>query len=96
MPTQILFASMDPLVCPVLNHAVYVEMIGMQGLGWKFLIGRVLSDLLSTLKNCLQVLIQSSKGGEAWNPQPPQGSFNLREPVLPFERLDFHSWPLTG
>ena len=28
MPTQIFFASMDPLVCPVLNLAVYVEMFG--------------------------------------------------------------------
>ncbi len=35
MPTQIFFASMDPLVCPVLNLAVYVEMFGMQGSGWK-------------------------------------------------------------
>ncbi len=26
---------MDPLVCPVLNLAVYVEMFGTQGLGWK-------------------------------------------------------------
>jgi hypothetical protein len=33
MPMQILFASMDPLVCPVLNLAVYVEMFGTQGLG---------------------------------------------------------------
>ncbi len=31
MPMQIFFASMDPLVCPVLNHAVYVEMFGTQG-----------------------------------------------------------------
>ncbi len=36
MPTQIFFASMDPLVCPVLNLAVFVEMFGMQGFGWKF------------------------------------------------------------
>jgi hypothetical protein len=35
MPTQIFFASMDPLVCPVLNLAVYVEMFGMQGSGRK-------------------------------------------------------------
>ena len=33
MPTQIFFASMDPLVCPVLNLAVYVEMFGMHGVG---------------------------------------------------------------
>ena len=33
MPTQILFASMDPLVCPYLNLAVYVEMFGTGGLG---------------------------------------------------------------
>jgi hypothetical protein len=36
MPTQIFFASMDPLVCPVLNLAVYVEMFGTQGLGQIF------------------------------------------------------------
>ena len=35
MPTQILFASMDPLVCPYLNLAVYVEMFGTGGLGRK-------------------------------------------------------------
>ena len=33
MPTQIFFASMDPLVCPVLNLAVYVEMFGTEGVG---------------------------------------------------------------
>jgi hypothetical protein len=35
MPTQFFFASMDPLVCPVLNFAVYVEMLGTQGWGRK-------------------------------------------------------------
>ncbi len=35
MPTQIFFASMDPLVCPVLNLAVYIEMFGTQGPGQK-------------------------------------------------------------
>jgi hypothetical protein len=33
MPTQILFVSMDPLVCPYLNLAVYIEMFGTGGLG---------------------------------------------------------------
>ncbi len=32
------FALMDPLVCPVLNLAVYVKMFGMQGPGQKFFI----------------------------------------------------------
>ena len=35
MPTQILFASMDPLVCPYLNLAVHIEMFGSGGLGRK-------------------------------------------------------------
>ena len=35
MPTQILFGSMDPLVCPLLNLAVYVEMFGTRGFGRK-------------------------------------------------------------
>jgi hypothetical protein len=35
MPTQFFFASMDPLVCHVLNLAVYVEMFGTQGSGQK-------------------------------------------------------------
>jgi hypothetical protein len=56
MPT-LFFASMDPLACPVLNLAVYIEMFGTQGLGQKILIEKVLADFLSTLKNCLQVLI---------------------------------------
>jgi hypothetical protein len=62
MPMQVFFASMDPLVRPVLNLAVYVDMFGMQGLGQKKLIGRVLADLLSTLKNCSQVLISNQQG----------------------------------
>jgi hypothetical protein len=33
MPTQIFFASIDRLACPVLNLALYVEMFGTQGLG---------------------------------------------------------------
>jgi hypothetical protein len=33
MPTQIFFASMDPLICPVLNPAVYAEVFGTEGLG---------------------------------------------------------------
>ncbi len=34
MTTQIFFASMDPLICPVLNLAVYVEMFGTdEGVG---------------------------------------------------------------
>jgi hypothetical protein len=36
MPTQIFFASMDLLVCPVLNLAFCIKMFGTQGLGWKF------------------------------------------------------------
>ena len=40
MPTQIFFASMDPLVCPVLNLAVYVEMFGTQGVGNNIFHGR--------------------------------------------------------
>lgn len=39
MPTQIFFASMDPLVCPVLNLAIYVEMFGTEGVGRKIFEG---------------------------------------------------------
>jgi hypothetical protein len=57
MPMQIFFAPINPRVCPVLNLAVYIEMFGTQGLGRKILIGRVLTDFLIILANCLQVLI---------------------------------------
>ena len=39
MPTQIFFVSMDLLVCPVLNLAVYVEMFGTEGVGRKIFEG---------------------------------------------------------
>ena len=35
MPTQIIFGSMDPLVCPLMNLAVYVEKFGTRGFGRK-------------------------------------------------------------
>ena len=66
--TLIFFALMDPIVCPVLNLAVYVEMFGTQDWGRFFLIGRVLADLLSTLKNCLQVLISKQQGQGSLEP----------------------------
>ncbi len=56
MPTQIFFALMDPLVCPVLNLAVYVELFGTQGSGRKFV------DWKSTCKftEYLEILFASS------------------------------------
>jgi hypothetical protein len=55
MPTHFFFASMDPLVCPVLNHAVYVEMFGTQGLG------QITHRFAEYLENCLQVLISNQQ-----------------------------------
>ena len=97
MPTQIFFVSMDPLVCPVLNLAVYIKMFGTHGLGSNFFDWKSTCRFAEYLEKIVRKFsFQSSKGGEAWNPQPPQGSFNLREPVWPFEGLDFPLWPLAG
>ena len=56
MPTQIIFGSMDPLVCPLMNLAVYVEKFGTRGFG------RKIFDCQSTrgFTNSLDKLFSSS------------------------------------
>jgi hypothetical protein len=54
MPTQIFFVSMDPLVCPFLNLAVYVEMFGTQGKYFDWKSTHSFSEYLEKLFACFR------------------------------------------
>jgi hypothetical protein len=59
-------------------------MFGTQGLWWKKIDWKSTRRFAEYLEKIVRKFsFQSSKGGEAWNPQPPQGSFNLHEQVWP-------------
>jgi hypothetical protein len=51
-PTQILFASMDPLICPMLNLGIFMESVRTQRGGWLFgNTNRNTSGILRTILN---------------------------------------------
>lgn len=51
-PTQILFASMDPLICPMLHLGIFMETVGTQRGGWLFgNTNRNTSGILKTILN---------------------------------------------
>ena len=61
MSTQIFFVSIDPLVCPVLNLAVYVEIFGTEGVGKNIFQGNTtkrFAEYLDKLfaSNCFQAV----------------------------------------
>jgi hypothetical protein len=95
MPTQIVFASMDPLVCPYLNLAVYVEMFGTRRLG------RKIFDCKSTrgFTNYLEQLFLSPFFKV--EREELVGSHSLRKGPSTYasryvKGLDYPPWPLEG
>jgi len=62
-PTQILLAAMDPIICPLLNLAVFIETFGGHG-GLMFDCAKKLP--LNLWMKSLQVLISGRSGLGEW------------------------------
>ena len=63
LPTQILLAAMDPIICPLLNLVVFIEMFGSHG-GLMF--GCTKKLPLTLLMKSLGVLISGCSGLGEW------------------------------
>ena len=62
-PTQLLLAAMDPIICPLLNLAVFIEMFGGHG-GLMF--DRAKKTTINLSMKSLQVLISGRSGLGEW------------------------------
>ncbi len=87
-PTQILFASMDPIVCPLLNISILMETVGSEGGGLIF--GKTNKTAANLLKQVYQsaFLFLPPSVRASWERIVYPRALQLLLPVLGVTRMD--------